>query len=1393
MNHRLSLLLLLIQASLLAIPKSDAALPPKRSTHYDGTPDARIPYDATLFLDSSVAITIEAWVYREDASRSEPIVGRNRHRSYRLGFEGDKLRFYRSGGAFADSTAWVQAGHWTHVAASYDGSRVQFYVNGADAGSSLLGNDGVPRAEMLYLGGDADGNGFLGNLDEVRIWLTALSSSQIRSNMFQEISSSAGLALAVPKGGRTASHNQEEVFGILPRGLVVPRQTATVTVDGVVPLDTEYREAEQLVIRYTDGSAMPDARAYLVYRDDAVTGDRALYIGVKGLHLPAAGWDPHDSFVGVNMDPNYSRESQAMTNDFRLRAWLDNSAPTSGWGDGRGGFTVRGGPDNPRSWSVAESWPNEFAAPNVEFRIARELLGLWTETDGIALGHFDVDSHLTDFLAPSDALGGSPASWTPITYGEVVPATAPVTVRGLVVDTSTHSPMSGQRVLLKSGPVAATAAVRDFQTTGPDGRFAFVGASVLPGERVWVELEFQAGRTYAPPVVLTGTAGSTVLENRIVGYTRCADPAAVCDLGQITFNVGHPVSASDVRVLAVEVNQAVQNHLQYPEEGPDGSAGMDVPLVAGKDMLVRFYVVGRGGPVAHFRGTLTAEIQPPRGAPVLGALFESVDAPAEGIALQADAAPGEAAHAGSHANQLLGMRVNSAATLNFIIPGDRLAGVVTLTLRVNGSMTHPAIQYRLSTPTTLTLNVIRLINPGALDTPLTDDEILTYAPVVKSLLPASHVRTLITRDYRWGGGDTDDLLDDVWRAFGGDRAPGTGGLRPYEMAPVVGLSRRMPEPRWAGVAWVNGSPGGDVPLRSGGTAVAALDQAALTHEVGHTFGFLHASNLHGESEGGDWEDWGAFFNPHAWMSDTPGLSGTFGAAISGAGAGPRSWSLIDPRPSAPLPRIDPTRLADSAIPHDLMSYARKIGAPEWISTLSYVRAATVFYDGRPYPAVHAASLDGGVQPVVEAMLVGGMRKPNRGLTLLPVIYKSLPAPLVGNIPQGPMTLRLFDGNGRIVLQTSFAMAEPADSKVEGRAMFDLALPRMKGVQRIQVMDGNQVVADVTASRHAPQVKVLSPNGGEQIRAGRVPVKWTASDADGDPVYTLVQYSPDGGATWQGLNWIKPGDPKTAEIVVAQVIPGRQALIRVVASDGINVTVDQSDAPFSVGMPNQWDEAPALQIARQNGNAIVYWEGRKQAVMLEAAPSLTGPWRDLGRGLTSNGETYARVIPLSDPSQYFRLRTLDASCFELGGFPLGAVANPWEISGLKFVARTITGAEAPEGRIVWEDLQVGYDITYQLEVGITDPCDQVDLEVQEKSGLVDLVAYDEGGAVVDSKRLEGVLAGVQHVTLRGVGTAIKRVIITSPNARTQLISVCCTTLPEPPAGNNGGNAANGSSF
>jgi hypothetical protein len=86
---------------------------------------------------------------------------------------------------YADSTATVPTGVWTHVAATYNGTRLVLYLNGVRSGSLSVTGDTCTNDEPLAVGAkDAPAKGILeafwdGQLDEIRIYSRALRAPRI--------------------------------------------------------------------------------------------------------------------------------------------------------------------------------------------------------------------------------------------------------------------------------------------------------------------------------------------------------------------------------------------------------------------------------------------------------------------------------------------------------------------------------------------------------------------------------------------------------------------------------------------------------------------------------------------------------------------------------------------------------------------------------------------------------------------------------------------------------------------------------------------------------------------------------------------------------------------------------------------------------------------------------------------------------------------------------------------------------------------------------------------------------------------------------------------------------------------------------------------------------------
>jgi hypothetical protein len=97
--------------------------------------------------------------------------------------------------AFAGSTP-VNAGTWTHVAATWNGNTTILYVNGAADPSSLVNSGTINQSENLWLGRSSIyDNPYTGSIDEVRIWNRVLCQGEIMNNKSCEVAAtSLGLA-----------------------------------------------------------------------------------------------------------------------------------------------------------------------------------------------------------------------------------------------------------------------------------------------------------------------------------------------------------------------------------------------------------------------------------------------------------------------------------------------------------------------------------------------------------------------------------------------------------------------------------------------------------------------------------------------------------------------------------------------------------------------------------------------------------------------------------------------------------------------------------------------------------------------------------------------------------------------------------------------------------------------------------------------------------------------------------------------------------------------------------------------------------------------------------------------------------------------------------------------
>ncbi len=157
---------------------------------FDGSNDkVTIPHHDDLDPES---MTIAAWVYLEQSKAWSAVLTKDEQVSYWLGVGGTTPLFLLSpdGSSGNHIRFWADSGMtlntWHHIAATYDGSYVQLYIDGSSSGSPQGYNGGIYQGTSQVLIGDSItwqpfSNTFNGIIDDVRIYNRALGQEEIQA------------------------------------------------------------------------------------------------------------------------------------------------------------------------------------------------------------------------------------------------------------------------------------------------------------------------------------------------------------------------------------------------------------------------------------------------------------------------------------------------------------------------------------------------------------------------------------------------------------------------------------------------------------------------------------------------------------------------------------------------------------------------------------------------------------------------------------------------------------------------------------------------------------------------------------------------------------------------------------------------------------------------------------------------------------------------------------------------------------------------------------------------------------------------------------------------------------------------------------------------------------
>ncbi len=128
------------------------------------------------------AMTVEFWLKPSDKFSNYTIIGKTQ---FRIMTDNGKIRVQASNSTYLFSNKTLDSGVWTHVAVSFNATtdEMKIYLNGTQDNS--ISNFGIAftgTADSLITGKSGYQPNLNGELDEVRIWKTVRTSTEIANN-----------------------------------------------------------------------------------------------------------------------------------------------------------------------------------------------------------------------------------------------------------------------------------------------------------------------------------------------------------------------------------------------------------------------------------------------------------------------------------------------------------------------------------------------------------------------------------------------------------------------------------------------------------------------------------------------------------------------------------------------------------------------------------------------------------------------------------------------------------------------------------------------------------------------------------------------------------------------------------------------------------------------------------------------------------------------------------------------------------------------------------------------------------------------------------------------------------------------------------------------------------
>jgi hypothetical protein len=605
-------------------------------------------------------------------------------------------------------------------------------------------------------------------------------------------------------------------------------------------------------------------------------------------------------------------------------------------------------------------------------------------------------------------------------------------------------------------------------------------------------------------------------------------PAAVEEVRQRELAVIPPILLA-VPITGIERTQATQ-FFKINGKGSGYAADNSVPLVEGKDLILRVYVRSDSLWWPHAPTSVTGKVSysghpdlTPINGPVGARVRSAID------------------------------RMNTDHTLNFRVPGAHCTGTVTFKVTVwDPAHAADASSPFLSRTITLSFDSVPRVRIHGVLIHYTGKGLDIAAPsgfdLVKTLVWVG--RTYPIRGFNYTACEVVEFSGDL--TVGGGGGCGTGWNQLFNVLWNMRAASGTNDV-FVGLLPTGVPTSGVIGCGGGGVAIAYNGGGSvLAQEIGHAFGRAHAPC--GNPGGPD-------PNYPTYDSYPSGSIGEFGVDSA-------SSQIFDP-----------------ATTFDFMSYC----GPVWTSPYTYIGLKGAIAAS---PAAAHPDRAGGRDVEREYLYLNYRMHRDGRVQLLPSFHLHGRAPAEGAGEETDVACDLLDSSGEVLESHQCSITNPHMDPRGPVVEFHEVIPWSDDVRTIAFRRGSEVCHKLGVEDRPPDLTV-QPIKRTAREPSLARVEWTSKRQKGagaqDGMTYLVRYSHDGGETWRAL----AADLEDARLVVnLDLLPGgEQCLFQVVASSGVRTATAASD-PIEVPQKARSAEilAPADRTTVAQGQEIEFLGG-----------------------------------------------------------------------------------------------------------------------------------------------------------------------------------------------------------